>query len=829
MRRTAPKVRLTVENNHAWRAQNQRQQETAIAHFERNVRPLLLGRCVKCHGSKKVEGGLRLDSAAGLRRGGESGPVVDNERPQRSRILVAVRRVSDFKMPPDGKLKPSEIADLEQWIRLGAVWGNADRVTSEIESASTDHWAFQPIRRGQPPSTKDKAWAQSPIDQFVLACMEADGLRPAPRANRRTLLRRVTFDLTGLPPTPDEIHEFLLDESPDAFAKVVDRLLASPHYGERWGRHWLDVARYADSNGLDENMAYASAYHYRDYVIDAFNRDKPFDEFVRAQLAGDLLSEPSQPSGIDDDVWEARLIALAAERTKATGFLALGPKGLREVDGTKMELDIIDDQIATVGKAFLGLTLECSRCHDHKFDPISTEDYYALAGIFKSTRTMQQIIDKRGKGNGIWLEREIALDAPAMVLFRQRDVKYRKELRRLEKQLGTDLTKILRIAAEKRSDAQKGQLSKLVSASPKRAEIVKQWNQLASAAPKKPLTATAMSVQEGQIQNVRVHRRGSHLDLGNEVARRFPEVLTRPHRPSEIGSKQSGRLQMARWLTDPRHPLTSRVIVNRIWQWHFGTGLVDTPDNFGHLGTPPTHPELLDWLASEFMSQGWSIKRLHRMILLSSAYQIISRTTDTPAVADKTRYSFQRRRLDAEEIRDSLLFVAGSLDTTLHGSLLKLKSRQYVSDAKTGKHLVTYDNRRRSVYQPVIRNKVYELFRIFDFPNPSLVSGQRSSTTVPPQLLLMMNSELVVASARSMAKHILEQKLDEKTDTYCIRLAYETAYGRLPDEQEIKLSVEFIDDYRATVKSASPAEKQAKAWQSFCQALILANEFIYLE
>ena len=744
-----------------------RQRRARQEHFERRVRPLLLARCTGCHGARQARGDLRLDTMQGLQRGGQSGPAIDPEQPQNSRLLRAVRRTGSLKMPPDGKRKLSaaEIADLEQWLADGATWP-VSAVPVEPESVPTDHWAFRPVERPRFPVVSKRTWSRTPIDRFLLARLEATGLSVAPEAGRRVLLRRVTFNLTGVPPTPGELQTFLASAAPDAFDRAVDRLLSSPRYGERWTRHWLDIVRYADSNGLDENRAYVNAFHYRDFVIDAFISDIAFDEFVQSQIAGDLLPLPPRPAGQKAADWQVYLARLSANRRRATGFLSLGPKGLREVDPVKMEMDIIDDQIATLGKALLGLTLECARCHDHKFDPITTADYYALAGIFKSTRTMQQIVDKRGKGDGFWLEREVVLDPHGAATS----------------------TKV-----------------------------------------------SVMCVEEGVGQNLRVHRRGSHLDLGEEVPRGLPEILTRQNAAVDIGARESGRLQMARWITAAGHPLTSRVIVNRIWQWHMGVGLVETPDNFGRLGRPPADAALLDWLAVELVARGWSLKRLHRVVLGSASYRTAgvpalprgaSPAERLPGALDAIR-GFPRRRLTAEEIRDTLLFVADLLDTRMHGSLLTLKPRQYVNDAKTVRHLVGYDNYRRSIYQPVIRNKVYSLFQTFVFPTPSLVTGRRATTTVPPQMLLLMNSQLVSQCGHAMARGLRQRTPRVTADR--IRLAYETAFSRPPEEREIQRTRELLGQFEATLADVDLSERPVSSWQAFCQALMLSNEFVYVD
>ena len=688
-------------------------------------------------------------------------------------------------------------------------------VRSQEESR---HWSFQPIDDPPLPMVADTDWTTSPIDRFILARLEAEELSPADRAAPTKLIRRVCLDLTGLPPRPAEVAEFVADHSPEAYGHLVDRLLASPQYGERWARHWLDVARYADSNGLDENRAYVHAFNYRDYVIRVFNRGTPFDQFLKEQLAGDLLPNP------DTDPIER--LASRTDRTLATGFLSIGPKGLREVDGTKMEMDIIDDQVATVSKAFMALTFECARCHDHKFDPISTQDYYALAGIFRSTRTMTQIIDERGKGNGFWFEQRFTRDPSAQIRFDAAMDVHETSLAALGAELSPGIAKIADIDATKRSVEQKSELAAYMNQAPENAERLADYLELRNDPPRPPPTGLAMSVSEGTIQNVHVHVRGNHLNLGDEVARGVPSFLTAE--TETVGQNSSGRLRLAEWLLSPSHPLTSRVIVNRVWRWHFGHGLVRTSDNFGINGDTPSHPQLLDFLATDFQHSGWSFKRLHRMIALSSTYQQACRAGDTAKVdsaevdpENRLLWHFPRLRMDAEQVRDSILFVSDQLDLSMGGSLLKLKPREYVTDAQSFRHLVTYDNQRRSVYQPVIRNKVYGWFRVFDFPAPSLVNGDRSSTNNPAQALLLMNSSLVIQSATGLAESLLSHS--QLTDEQRVVDSYLTVLGRWPNDDEVYSALSYLESYNGVTG------EPVSGWQSFLHALLLSNEFLYYE
>ncbi|MCA9132549.1 MAG: PSD1 domain-containing protein, partial [Planctomycetales bacterium] len=588
--------------------------EEQIRFFETKIRPLLADHCYDCHAADAQESELRVDTLAGMLSGGLAGPSIVPGKPGSSLLITAVSyRDNELTMPPDEKLSDVQIADLTRWIEMGAPHpdsGQAGPVKRRGDvdlDAGRQHWAFQPPVRVEPPSVDEESTAASaggrresayrnPIDAFVLARLEAEGLRRAPAADKLTLIRRATFDLLGLPPTPEEIEAFLADDSAGAFRRLVDRLLASPHYGERWGRHWLDIARYADSNGLDENVIHVNAWRYRDYVVRSLNNDKPYDQFVVEQLAGDLLD-----SGADVD--------LKLERLIATGFLVLGPKVLAEADQAKMEMDIIDEQLDTVGRSIMGLTLGCARCHTHKFDPISHHDYYGLAGIFKSTRTMDSY-----ETVAVWHENVIETPEQTAV--------YEEHTQRVaaqEKQIG-EYINAAKAALEPppAKDLKLADVEKLFSEEIQQElkKLREELNAIRKAAPSRPM---AMGVEEGTAADTAVHLRGSHLTLGDTVPRRFPEVLVEGEQPP-LPADHSGRLEFARWLTSGQHPLTARVMVNRVWSYHFGEGLVRSPDNFGMLGERPTHPELLDWLARRFVESGWSLKSLHRTILLSATY-----------------------------------------------------------------------------------------------------------------------------------------------------------------------------------------------------------------
>jgi len=1117
----------------------------AVEFFETKIRPLLAQQCFACHNDKNAKGKLRLDTAAGFFKGGETGPLVVPGHPDKGLLLEAVSYTKDhLKMPPQVKLKPQQLADLTAWVQMGAPWPNAVVPATPAPKAGGPlftpqqkaFWAFQPVRDPALPAVKNAAWAISPIDRFILAKLEAKGLKPAPKADRRTLIRRVTFDLTGLPPTPEEVRAFVSDTSPDAWAKVIDRLLASPAYGERWARHWLDVARYADSNGLDENTAFGNAWRYRDYVVNSFNKDKPYDQFIREQVAGDLL-----PPSADDTA--------NAERLTATGFLVLGPKVLAEPDKQKMVMDIVDEQVDTLSRAVMGLTVGCARCHDHKFDPIPTKDYYSLAGIFKSTRTMDSLntvakayerpladkdtiarqkdhqarlqakrdelkqatdrlnaeasaavvnnldryllvglhaavapmsdqetpdvqragtvlleaekfargdvqVTTTGNGEGIgiiesagrsnaYTEYDVVLPAagdyqvavryasgqtrpvkisldgkPLVTAAASQDtggfgvgeqvwraetvtsITAGKHVLRIDQaasslphidkiafipaaapvaapatsggrsrtrmpaelaqEHGLDADTLRRsaayvLAAQRRAgdrifepwrllselpaatfaqDAQKlvaewKASGKLAAWSPPVAalfsgeapasleeaaarykklflQVDQSWNAQLQRSKNQPgrlndpeqealrqvlygargafgldriqrfysaqanatlerlkteaaeleknapaPAAMVLAVEEAkEIGDVKVHIRGNHLALGETAPRQFLRIVA-GEKQTPVPADRSGRLELANWLTDPKHPLTARVMVNRIWQGHFGEGIVRSPDNFGKLGERPTHPELLDWLAlhfagvssSKFQVSGsgnlkpetsnlkpWSMKSMHRMILLSNTYQMSTAYDARAALADpenRLLWRANRRRVEVEAIRDSMLSVSGELDRAMGGNLLKTPNFGYVTNDQSGNG-AQYDSLRRSLYLPVIRNAVYDVFQVFDFVEPSLLSGKRANTTVAPQALFLMNGQFVVERARAFARQLLDEKAAD--DGARITSAYLRAFGRSPQADETAAALAYVKAYdeKLAPKESDAEKRRLRAWQSFCQILFASNEFVYV-
>ncbi len=775
--------------------------------FRQVVAPLLAEHCLQCHGDEAQEGNLRLDTFAGFAAGGTAGPVVVPNLIEESLLVSAIEYADEaLQMPPDGKLPDDAIAAIKSWIANGAHHPDGDLTPRpveppfDVEEART-FWAFQPPTRPVVPSVRDAARVKSPIDAFVISRLEADSLPSNEPATKTELIRRATFDLTGLPPTPAEIDAFVYDQSPQAYRRVVDRLLDSPHYGERWGRHWLDVVRYADSNGLDENVAHGNAWRYRDYVIASFNADEPFDQFLREQIAGDLL--------IDDSTPEDR----RNELLTATGFLALGAKVLAETDKVKLQMDIVDEQIDTLGKAFLGMTFGCARCHDHKFDPVSQADYYAMVGIFKSTHTMESL-----KTIAKWNENAIATG-------------YDKEKsEQHQRQLETKKADIERVVAEAQvavatasgSDTASVAEDQFPESSKQQlASLREELRQLEASVPVLP---TAMGVIDGEVASARINVRGSHLTLGRRVQRGVPVVF---HDASElqIDAAESGRKQLADWLTDRSHPLTARVLVNRIWRWHFGRGLVATTENFGHLGTPPTHPELLDWLATELVEQGWSLKHLHRTIMLSSTYRQSSNVNEAASAVDQENHllwRFNPRRLEAEEIRDSVLFVSGLLDDKQGGSILNVGNREFIFD-HTSKDNTSYESFQRSVYLPVIRNNLYDVFALFDYTDAAVPNGDRSTSTVAPQALYLLNSPLFLNASSKLSARLLSECPNDEAR---VQRLYQLAFGRAATADEIQRTLAFAQQFAAAVPQQD--EKQDAAWTAICQSVLASNEFVYV-
>ena len=942
---------------------------TGIEFFEKNIRPVLAEHCYTCHSAnaKALKAGLLLDSRDGWKRGGDSGPAIVPGKPNDSLLIKALKYENGMEMPPKGKLPEEVVADFVTWIEQGAPDPRTApakaiaRREIDIETGK-QFWCFKPIAPPVVPSVKNKTWPLSEIDRFILAKQEATGIHPVGDADRATWLRRVSFDLIGLPQTLNEIDNFVSDSSPDAREQVVDRLLASPHFGERWGRHWLDVARFAESSGGGRSMIFPEAWRYRDYAIRSFNDDKPFDRFVLEQLAGDLLpfDSPRQQE----------------EQLVATALLALGPTNYEEQDKLALEFDVIDEQIDTLGKALLGMTIGCARCHDHKFDPIPQRDYYALAGIFRSSHLL--IHDNVSK----WIERPLPMSSELASAVKQHEL----AVADLKKQIDVVKSEEKRLAAASKKNAaddddtpgtprgpidlnafagivlddadakkvgdwtnsqfskhyigdgyshdgnkDKGQKTltfsptvpkpgvyevrlaynagdsratnvpieildldgehdlkinqrtpppidhrfvslgkyrfddsgqwyvlisnegtdghvvvdalqllpadgrepmaesrqpKPVAAKPTvdLKELEKQFKELNDHAPYRP---AAMSIEEAKaIEETNIRIRGNVHSKGDKVPRGYLQVASYGS-PMIPPANASGRRELAEWITGPSNPLTARVLANRVWYHLFGVGIVRTLDNFGSTGETPSHPELLDHLASHLLRNHWSVKSLVREIVLSRTYGLSSadlkfQISDLKSADPENRLLWRqnRRRHSAEAIRDAMLLTSDSLDRTMFGRTLR-NPKQDGPNANIGEMTYVFDDSRRSVYTPILRNRLLELFEAFDFADPNLSIGRRNITTVPTQALYLMNSPFVMDESRDAARELLSQTnlIDEQR----VVAAYRTTLGRPPTARERELALRIV------TPSAENPTPSPIAWERLFQALFASVDFRYVE
>ncbi|MFP6873517.1 MAG: PSD1 and planctomycete cytochrome C domain-containing protein [Verrucomicrobiales bacterium] len=810
--------------------------------FEKSIRPLLAEHCYKCHSESKGEnkGGLTLDTQSGWMDGGDSGPALVPGKISESLLIEAVeQRDPDFAMPPKYKLSGPEITRLKEWVAMGAP-DPRDGKPAKLAPSSIDiaagrgFWSFRPVKSPPVPVVKNGDWPSDPIDRFILAKQVGKGVSPVADADRATLIRRATYDLVGLPPTPAEIRAFINDPAGDrqALARVVDRLLASGHFGERWGRHWLDIVRYGESMGRTRNYPFPFAWKYRDYVIASFNKDKPYDRFVTEQLAGDLL--PAKDNRQSD------------EHHIATGFLALGSMDLNERDREKFKLDVIDDQIDVTGRAFMALTTGCARCHDHKFDPIPTADYYAMAGIFGSTNTLSGYGNRQGGGNKLNRSTLISLSdkegkQPAVVEAPRpggKEMKLQKQLDNLKR----EESKLVEGLKEFRKAGQDGKkrisgINPATQFSPHRAQqrikqikgqvkrFQKQISNLANA--RKGAGATngnlAMGVRDAQkISNCRVRIRGDVDNRGAEVARGVPRVLTNGKQP-QLPPDSSGRLELARWMSDPSHPLTARVMVNRVWHHLFGSGIVRTVDNFGESGERPSHPQLLDHLAARFTGEmDWSVKKLIRAVMLSHAYRLASEYSERNHAVDPDNTLFWRanvRRLEAEALRDSMMFVAGTLKLEpAKGSLVQKLKGGEIGKSGGGPSVASFAH--RSVYLPILRNYLPEFLQVFDFAEPASVIGRRDITTVSTQALYLLNDKFVIDQSHAAATRLLkDDRLDGRDER--IAGAYLLAYGRTPSGGELAQARRYLNHASGT------GQLPEQALGGLIQALFASAEFRY--
>ena len=803
--------------------------------FENDIRPLLAQHCYQCHSARAatVFGEFRLDSGAALRQGGQSGPAVIPGDPDASRLIQAVRYSSGaISMPPAGKLRDHEIANLTEWVRMGAPWPDGDEeavssIAENDDSAGQAHWAWQPLAERPLPQVADLDWPQGEIDRFVLARLEDRGLTPVEPADRHTLLRRLSLDLTGLPLAPAQIRAFQAAHWPEGLEAAVDYLLGSPAFGERWGRHWLDLAGYADTLGLGRRIPSRHAWRYRDYVINAFNSDKPYDRFVREQVAGDVLDFESD--------------AQRREQIVATGFLAIGPWALVDQDKVQLRMDVIDNQLDTLGRAFLGVTVGCARCHDHKFDPLPQRDYYALAGIFGSTRTlnarMSGVFSDVNRTSLPETAEEIVARAEALGRWQRHYENALEEQRRAEKLLKS-LKAEVDAASDDESDAESlKDLKERFAAAQKDASSQKtEALRILHYGKPAPPAALALSDEPEPVDS-RICLGGSPHSLGDQVPRGFlslvpldptPKIANR--RLIGIGyQKSSGRLELANWLTDLGNPLTARVMANRIWHHLFGSGIVSTVDNLGLLGERPTHSQLLDYLAIRLQRLDWSVKALIREIVLTSTYGLSAAHDERAAAEDpenRLLWRSNRRRLEAETIRDAVLLVSGSLDFRVGGLSLPLGSRGSVVMGQppllaTNMELTDSVRFRRTVYLPALRKSQLtevDVLNLFDFPDPNTVKGSRDVTTVPTQALFLMNSPFLIKQSKAAAKRLLAE--NGWSDGERVRAFLLRALGRPASDDDIERATGFLRDIEVGLG-------RDEAWARYCHAVFASNEFLF--
>ncbi len=893
-------------------AESQAPSREGLEFFEKKIRPALAENCYACHSekSRKPQAGLLLDSIEEMLKGGASGqPAVVPGDPEKSLLIKAIRYAdAKLKMPMIGKLPDQVIKDFEAWVKMGAP---APRGSSTVASKSNEgqpaynydeakkFWSFQPVKDHQPPKVKNDAWVKSPIDRFILARLEEKGLKPVADADKRALIRRATFDLTGLPPAPDEVEAFLKDLSPGAFEKVVDRLLASQAYGEKWGRHWLDVARYADTAGDNSDYPVTAAYRYRNYVIESFNKDKPYDQFIREQIAGDILAShsaprvdgrlPEGPQEEEDEVEipgakkpsAAEIEKSRQEKIIATGYLAMS----RRFGSRNKEMNLtIDDTIDNLGKTFLGLSVSCARCHDHKFDPIPQRDYYALYGVFNSVRysfpgaeiyphpaEMVALASGKDAENFYKQQKELSeiddaierLQSEKGVAARNKKMKEAaaaasseapaapgKDAKPAEARRNNETA-----AADEKDGEGKDNESlpadydrdinnnKKAQASTRVPdEVEAEWkrvHQRRTELHERYLkTPKAYAVVEGAPANARIHRKGDPKNLGDEVPRGFLTILGGQQIPKD--HRGSGREILAGWIADAKNPLTARVMVNRIWAYHFGKGIAQTPNDFGVRGRAPTHPELLDWLALRFIEGGWSIKKMHKLIMLSHAYQLASGAAETgrvgqeaiarnPAIDVNNDYlwRFNRRRLEAEEIRDSVLAVSGALNRSMGGEH-PFPPEPSWHFSQHVQFFAVYDTNRRSVYLMQQRLKKHPFFEVFDGADTNATTDNRAQSVTPVQALFLMNSPFMHEQSDNFAVRVgmACDTVAERID-YALRLAY----GRAPSLAEIRDARNYLQQTRLELQAGNTPFDQVnrKALASYLRVLMSSSEFLYID
>lgn len=806
--------------------------DAGVEFFEKQIRPLLVQHCYQCHSARsgKREGDLLLDRREAWIQGGQKGPSVVPGDVDASLLIRAVRYAdTQLQMPPGKPLSPDAVKRFEQWVRIGAPGPRGGAIVESANPsdpiAGKNHWAYQPLQAASP-VVKGVTWPRSSVDTYVIARQESDGVRPVADASPADLIRRVYFQLIGLPPSTQELQTFTADDRPDALERFVDQLIASPHFGERWGRHWLDLARYADSNGLDENFLFREAWRYRNWVIDAVNRGMPFDRFILEQLAGDLLPFES--------------IEQRDRQRIAAGFVVIGPKVLLGNDQNNQRMEIADELVDTVGRALLGQTLGCARCHDHKFDPVPTADYYSMAGIFSSTNVMEM---RYMLGEQRVMERLVGLGANGNDADEAYEKYWREHpkisarkgqaesaLQDLKQDKAEAIAMLLEQKSEALADGAKDLSKPLDERVAAQAALVAEMTAFLSNPAKIP--PRAMIPADIDVPDDEHIRLAGQFDrLGEQVPRGFLTVLCDGAR-IEIPASESGRIPLARWLFDRdggAGQLTARVLANRVWYHLIGRGIVRTVDNFGRTGEPPTHPELLDFLAREFVNSGWSLKSLVRRIVSSRTFALSSSHDSANDASDPDNqllWKSHRRRLDPESLRDAMLFVSGQLDVTPMES-----SVSYLGDQATAVGPNTVRRRTdfpcRSIYLPVIRNDLPEVFEAFDFTDPQVSTGARPKTTAPTQSLFMLNNDLVMDAAEATARRILSDasvNSENNTDLQ-IDLAFQQILNTRPTDDQKKEMRTFMASTEARLKAAGDEKSRLRALSFACHALFASTRF----
>lgn len=799
--------------------------------FEKEVAGILEANCLKCHGGSKPKGGLDLTTREGILLGGESGPAADLENHSDSLLLKAVN-YDGYEMPPTGQLSPKQIETLTSWVKGGLAWSKdgkplhfeAPREAPKVNEETKKHWSFQRVRKPQPPAVTGD-WAKTEIDAFILHQLQQNGLEPNPRAEPRELVRRAFYDLTGLPPAPEVVEAFAADPSPAAWAKLIDDLLGSPHYGEQWGRHWLDLVRYAETNSYERDGAKPFVWRYRDYVIQSFNSDKPYSEFVTEQLAGDELAEPTPDSVV------------------ATGFYRLGRWDDEPADPELAYYDDLDDIVTTAGQSLLGLSINCARCHDHKIDPIPQSDYYSLIAFFRGVRRYGV-----RSGDSVMQNSVTQIDRPEhSALHAAAVAQHERELQNVERDLQKIEDKVKADFSGVENDEFQFEVNRVRLIEKRKAGLLTEnevnhyrgltnrRNHLRENPPSGMAQALCVKEDLANLKPTYILLRGNPASPGDEVQPAFPSVLSPPAPeivpPSEGAVSSGRRTALAKWITSPENPLTSRVMANRIWQFHFGRGIVRTASDFGFQGNKPTHPELLDWLAARFMEDGWSMKSMHRLIMNSATYQMSSRAREEALANDATNdhfWRFDMRRLSAEEIRDSILWVNNTLSSDrMYGPSVYSKIPDEVkagqSQPGSGWGVSSPEEAaRRSIYIHVKRSLLDPMLESFDMADTDQTCPVRFVTTQPTQALGLLNSDFILEQARLFSEMAAEAHPDSLDAQ--IRLALRRVNQREPSEDEVNRGLQLIE---ALQKQNGLNPEQARRY-FFLVALNL-NEFLYLD